>query len=129
MREEAIRQDLFQAELVKLFASFNKPISNNNLSLKAGLLLETLSTLPTRYITPFFAYIRSTEDTLPSDGRMKRILSLNYDKFSDKKVEKVISRSEILPDSDWLRKFGDLASRVVDGDMKAEHAKKELGLS
>lgn len=51
--------------------------------MKAELMNETLHTLKTDKISSFFKYVRESEESLPTDGRLKTILKQNYQRFAN----------------------------------------------
>ena len=75
------RQEIFGKEVAKLFVAFNRIIGETQIQAKSALLLETLVSLPTEQIEPFFRYIRENESTLPTDGRLMSIFRLKQDVF------------------------------------------------
>ena len=58
-----------------MFLAYNKPVTDKMVSAKAVLLADTLNFLPMDKITPFFKYIRSTEDMFPSDAKLSKLLT------------------------------------------------------
>lgn len=126
----AERTNLFRAEMTKLFLAFNKPMNKTTIDAKTELTAETLETLSTEKITEFFTYVRRTEDVLPNDGVLKRILIGNHLRFSKQRPEiKQIATSKAeLPDEKWLKQFTSKVNAVIDGTITPDEAKASLGL-
>lgn len=82
MSWDLARENLFQAEIVKMFLAYNKTVVKATLEAKSSLMCETLENLDTSKIQSFFKFIRETCETMPSDGALKKILRENHKKFS-----------------------------------------------
>ena len=65
-----------------MFLAYNKPIHLGTIDAKADLMAETLKNLRTDKISDFFKFVRSSEDMLPNDGILGKILRANYKQFS-----------------------------------------------
>jgi len=121
------RINLFKAEIVKMFLAYNKPVQKPIIDAKAELMAEVLTNLKTSKIQDFFIHVRSTEDTLPNDGVLKKILSSNFEKFTNyipPEIQIEYNSSE-LPSDNWLDKFWKNARKVLNGSMTSEEAKAE----
>jgi len=71
--------------------------------------METLTTLKTKKISDFFKYVRETEDTMPTDGRLKKILQVQYQRFANVILDKpLLPTANALTKNDIaeLRKYG-----------------------
>jgi len=66
-----------------MFVSYNRQISPKLIESKASLLSETLHTLKTERIPAFFKMVRETEEVLPTDGTLKKILTGHYQEFTN----------------------------------------------
>ena len=66
-----------------MFLAYNKSANKTIIAQKAEMLTETLASLPDDKIKPFFAYVRATDDVMPTDGRLKVILRSTYKKFTN----------------------------------------------
>ena len=111
-----------------MFLAFNKPASRQIVDAKADLMCETLHTLRTDKISLFFKHVRESQDMLPTDGTLKKILSSGFDKYSKAIVEKQIEYKGELPSREWAHKFNYEVMLVVDGLRTPEEAKQVLGL-
>jgi len=100
MINEAERQDLFRAEITKLFLAYNKPVIKQVIDAKAVLMNETLSTLKTYKIQEFFKYVRTSEDVLPNDGTLLKILRQNAGKFKEEEFHQKIEHAPKLTGQD-----------------------------
>ena len=128
MREEAERVDLFRAEITKMFLAYNKPIVSQTIDAKAGLMNETLSSLPTGKITGFFRYVRSIEDSLPNDGTLKKILQASYRKFSNHEEPAQIEYKGEIPSVEWRSRFWKNIMLMIDKKKDIEEVREEMKL-
>lgn len=124
------RENLFQTEITKMYLAYNRPVNSNLIKAKSELLQETLHNLKTSDIQKFFSLVREGEEALPTDGRLKKILTQNYHKFA---VLHVITQNndydgDDYPTPEWKREFTKCVNFVVDGRMTTENAKKHLGI-
>ena len=112
-----------------MFLAFNKPASRQIVDAKADLMCETLRTLRTDKISLFFRNVRESQDMLPTDGTLKKLLSAGHDKYSETIVEKQIEYKGELPTPEWAREFNKQVMMVVDGFTTVDEAKAKLGLT
>jgi len=128
MLEIEKRINFFRAEITKMLLSFNKPIQRPLVDQKAELMAETLEALPTDKIKDFFKYIRTNEDSMPSDGVLRKILSNNHKKFTNYTEEAQIEYKGEYPDEAWRKRFTNQVNRVINGEITSDEAKAEMGL-
>ena len=104
---ETEREDIFRAELTKLFLSKNRASSEALINSKAILLLESLKGLDTEHISGFFKSVRDSDDMLPTDGRLLALLRLSADKFGVKlKALNAPQATFTSNDKEFLMKMG-----------------------
>jgi len=121
------RLSLFKAEIIKIFHAYNKPIQKLTIEAKADLTAETLSSLKTTQIEEFFKYVRSTEETLPNDGILKKILTNNYKRFSNYiPEEKQLEYDTEIISENLFKEFCIRMQKVSSGIMTADQAKEGL---
>jgi len=87
--QDPIRIEQLEIGLAALFLSNNKVFSQKHIQAKSALLSDTLVGLPTENIVAFFKYVRDNEETLPTDGRLLKILRARMDKFGPETVKKI----------------------------------------
>jgi hypothetical protein len=119
----AERTDIFKSQLMNLFVSFNRSATNGLIDMKVKLLEETLKTLRTDKIKPFFRYIMENEKTIPSDGRLKEILRDKYKEYSTNQSEaKQIEYTGGVAPADWVARYMKQLVHVVDGNLTPQQA-------
>lgn len=124
------RLDLFEVEVEKFFISYNRAIQPKTVKAKASLWNDALYYLDTDKIGEFFQFIRDSEDGLPSDGKIKKILRANSERFRVQTKTKQLpsSNTEEYPDDEWLAQYHAGVKLVLMGKMTSEAVKKDLGI-
>jgi len=129
MLEIEKRINLFRAEAVKMFVAYNRPVQKPVVNQKSELMAETLEPLKTSKIQEFFKFVRTTEDMLPNDGTLKKILSNNYKRFTNYiPEEKQLENDNDIISENLFKEFCIRMQKVSNGSMTSEQAKRELEL-
>lgn len=89
---------------------------------------DTLHSLLTAKISKFFKLVRNQEEILPTDGKLNKILSVNFKEFTRQEVNQIENKTENYPDEEWKKQFHAGLKLVLMGNMTTTEVKKDLGI-
>lgn len=122
--------EIFQAELIKMFVCYNKPIIKTNFEMKLSSIMLKLRGLDHNKISLFFEHVTDNMNHMPSDGELKQHLRNNVQRFGNVVPEshQIESNGAIYPDNEWRKQFTLEVQKVVSGFITPDQAKVNLGL-